>query len=139
MITLAHTIKTWSSCIEGKQHGCVLAVDGKYIVSTGFNGIHRLQITPPNCLYTCITQTKGKIKDGCESMPEKCDAIHAEINAITNAARIGADLTRCWAYITKQPCEKCRSVLINSGIVLITWDEPYRLAHRPRKDGVEVF
>jgi len=139
MIALAHTIKSWSSCVEGKQHGCVLAIDGKYIVSTGFNGVHRLRQFP-NCVASAELDYKCEIKrDGCEINPKKCDAIHAEVNAVINAARVGANLARCWAYMTKQPCKPCRSVLINAGLKVIAWEEAFSGAALPQKDGTEIF
>lgn len=139
MIALAHTVKKWSSCVDGKQHGCVLAVDGKYIVSTGFNGVHRLKVIPHCMRVTCTYEQFGKVEDGCELFPVDCDAVHAEINAIINAARVGASISKCWAYLTKQPCEPCRSALINAGIQVIVWDEEYRHAEKPESNGVETF
>lgn len=136
MIALAHTIKRWSSCVMGKQHGCVLAIDGKYVVATGFNGVHRMDLCKPNCQ---AREGQDDSKDGCEIAPEHCTAIHAEVNAVINAARVGANLSRCWAYMTKQPCPPCRSILINAGIQVVIWEEAFRGAERPEKDGVELF
>ncbi len=38
MINLAYSIRDWSYCEVGMRHACILAIEGKYVVSTGFNG-----------------------------------------------------------------------------------------------------
>jgi len=80
--------------------GCVL-VDKKYsILSTGYN-------SPP----------RG-IKDNEVPLvrPDKYDwIIHAEANAIANAARVGTSLDECISYSTHRPCSSCLKLLISAG------------------------
>ena len=110
MLEVATTVSSWSPCVSGKTHACVLAIDGKYIISTGVNGPNH-KVNVPNCMSgECGHQVH-------------CNAIHAEVNAVINAARVGAEITKCIAYCTKQPCEMCRSVLINAGIRKVYWAE----------------
>ena len=108
-LRLAQEVASWSSCPKGRQHGCVLAVDGKYICSTGYNGLSSNEY--------CIHKSKCKV-----ICPKSiCPAIHAEVNAIINAARLGVKLSDCVAYCTKKPCENCKRVLTNAGITNIHW------------------
>jgi dCMP deaminase len=109
MLMVAGVVAGWSTCPPGRQHGCVLAVDGKYIVSTGYNGTSSGM---PHC------PCEGKPKPFCEA---NCEAVHAEVNAVINAARVGAQLERCVAYVTKEPCVGCWHVLHNAGI----WEVHY--------------
>jgi len=83
-------------------------VDGRYVISTGYNG-------PPAGTPHC--DCDGKPKEYCLA---NCRAIHAEINAIANAAAIGIATGPNWrgvvAYVTKEPCRFCWGALTNAGI-----------------------
>jgi len=102
MLALAVEVAVWSSCPEGKQHGCIMAVDGKYVVATGYNGVSRSAEACGTCCY--------------DHFQAGCGAVHAEVNAVINAARVGAQLGRCFAFVTKRPCEPCQRVLDNAGV-----------------------
>ncbi len=104
MVDIAVTVSTWSHCPQGRQHGCVLAVDGRFIISTGYNG-------PPRGSPYC--DCDGKPKEYCLS---SCRAIHAEINAIANAAMLGISTNGVAAYVTKVPCKFCWGALSNAGV-----------------------
>jgi len=104
MTDLALVVSSWSSCPAGRQHGCVLAVDGRYVVATGYNG-------PPRGEDPC--DCRGKPKDWCL---KNCRAVHAEVNAVCNAAYVGARIRDCWAFVTKKPCGGCRGALKNAGL-----------------------
>ncbi len=112
MLGFASVVSTWSRCPEGRQHGCVLAVDGKYLISTGFNDTARGM---PKC--ECL----GKDKSHCN---EHCKAVHAEVNAVINAAHVGAQLDRSIAFCTKKPCDPCLSVLKNARVREVWYGEP---------------
>jgi len=109
MIAVAREIALLSKCGEGRQHACVLAVEGAYIVSTGYNG-------PAHKMEHCNT---------CNYTPSSiCPAIHAEENAIINLARNGGGGTvgkNMVAYITKKPCKKCLEILFNAGITTLVF------------------
>jgi deoxycytidylate deaminase len=128
MLALVRTVADWSRCPVNRRHGCVLAVDGRYIVATGYNGTARGE-SHCNC--------EDKDKSWCES---NCNAAHAEINAICNAARVGAPVERCVAYLTKAPCRPCRAALKNAGVAMVVWlqgnvetgaiDEDFEVFHK---------
>ncbi len=112
LIELAFQVATWSSRPVGRQHGCVLAVDGRFIVATGYNGTAAGE---PSC--ACDVQEIDLCPKYC------CPVVHGEINAIINAAKVNAPLERCVAYLTKAPCLTCRSALKNAGVVAVIWCE----------------
>jgi deoxycytidylate deaminase len=110
MFDLAHRIKRWSDCPNGRQHACVLALDGKYIRSTGYNGLkaqcpHETQ---------CATYTRGHMR-------KVCCAQHAEVNAIDNLFQI--DPKNLVAFVTKEPCIICTERLCEAGITTMYWQE----------------
>ena len=106
MLTIAHVVSGWSTEPEGQRHGSVLSLEGKYIIATGFNGPDRTWASDPNCGGTC-----------CERAP----LVHAEVNAIINAIMVGADIERCVAYVTKQPCGPCQAALEGAGVRAVFW------------------
>lgn len=86
--------------------GCVIVGPDKEIRSTGFNGFPR------------------KVKELAERQkrPDKYSwNEHAERNAVFNAARFGAALDGCAAYITHPPCVDCGRALIQAGIRRAVW------------------
>ena len=112
LMDLASQVATWSARPIGRQHGCVLAVDGRFIVATGYNGTAAGE---PPC--ACDVQEIDVCPKYC------CPVVHGEINAIVNAAKVNAPLERCVAYLTKAPCLTCRSALKNAGVVAMVWSE----------------
>lgn len=110
MLQLAFVVSGWSPEPEGQRHGAVLALDGKYIVATGFNGPDRswpgYKSAPmPGCGGSC-----------CE--PE---TVHAEPNALLNARTLGIDLSRCVMFVTKKPCAGCQAEIEAAGVQACFW------------------
>ena len=56
---------------------------------------------------------------------EKCYAVHAEQNAICQAAKLGVSLEGATLYCTHQPCTICTRLIINSGIKRVIYKYPY--------------
>ena len=118
---MAHVISNWSSCYrKGRSIGCVIVKD-KRIMTTGYNGA-------PAGLRTC--------KERCECLRDKlgipsgtraelCYAIHAEQNAIIQAAKLGVSIEGATLYCTHQPCSVCAKMIINSGVKRIVYQEGY--------------
>lgn len=79
------------------------------------------QITCPICRGAYSTTLGCLIVDGhCKR------TIHAEANAITQAASQGIPLTGCKAYVLHRPCIDCTKLLISSGITDIMYGDSYR-------------
>jgi dCMP deaminase len=111
-----------STCARAKV-GAVIVRD-KNILATGYNGAPAglPHCTEVGCLlYESRTPT-GEIEENCFR------TIHAEINAIAQAAKNGASIRDGDIYITHTPCIHCFKVLINTGIRRILFEKPYKLA-----------
>ena len=109
-----------STCLR-RQVGAVIVKD-RHIIATGYNGA-------PKGLEHC-----GERKCGCLRQElgipsgekhELCRAVHAEQNAIIQAATLGQSIEDASIYITNQPCVLCAKMIINAGINRIIVKEGY--------------
>jgi dCMP deaminase len=64
--------------------------------------------------------------------------IHAEQNAICNAAKNGISLKGCSAFVTHSPCQACTKLLIMCGIEKVFYLEPYRMEENPFKHKIPM-
>jgi len=107
------------TCLR-RHVGCVL-VRERRILTTGYNG-------PPKGVAHC-DERGGCLREqlGINSGEriELCRALHAEQNAIIQAAVHGVALPGATAYTTNQPCVTCAKMLINAGIVRIVYAGEY--------------
>lgn len=117
---VARLIAKRSSCLR-RQVGAVLVKDNM-IISTGYNGAPK---GIESCLQTrkCIRQ-EFNVPSG--ERIELCKAVHAEQNAIVQAAVNGISTKGSILYCTYIPCITCTKLLINSEISQIYYDEDYR-------------
>ncbi len=117
-IDIANLVKTRSTCTR-RQVGAVVVKD-KRILSTGYNGA-------PNACAHCIEigclRTQLNIPSG--ERHELCRAIHAEQNAIAQAAEHWISMNGATIYVTTQPCTMCAKMLINAGISKIIYEGDY--------------
>ena len=108
-----------STCLR-RQVGAVIVKDRR-AVATGYNG------APRNMMHCeerggCIRE-KLNIPSG--QRHELCMALHAEQNAIIQAAAMGNAIEGGTIYITNQPCAICAKMIINAGINRIVIREGY--------------
>lgn len=108
-----------STCLR-RQVGAIIVKD-KHIIATGYNGAPK---GLPHCeeLGGCLRE-KLKIPSG--ERHELCRALHAEQNAIIQAATLGQSVEGASIYITHQPCIICAKMIINAGIKRIVVREGY--------------
>ena len=99
-----------STCLR-RQVGAII-VKEKHIIATGYNGAPK---GLPHCeeLGGCLRE-KLEIPSG--ERHELCRALHAEQNAIIQAATLGQSIEGATIYITHQPCIICAKTIINAGI-----------------------
>jgi len=110
-MNIAREAATRSTC-DRKHVGAVIVRD-KTILSTGYNGSVRRM---PHCDDVGHTMEGGH-----------CVAtIHAEANAIIQAARNGVNINNSELYTTASPCWTCFKLIANSGIKRIYYGEFYR-------------
>ncbi|MBC7329753.1 dCMP deaminase family protein [bacterium] len=132
---IARVVATRSTCLR-RQVGAVL-VKEKRILTTGYNGAPR---GLPHCLEVgCLREQLG-IPSG--ERQELCRGLHAEQNAIIQAAYYGVSIEGATLYCTHQPCITCAKMLINAGIKKIIFEAPYpdELAEQMLKEaGVELI
>jgi dCMP deaminase len=117
-MSIAQIVSTRSTCLRRKV-GAVLVKD-KRIISTGYNG-------PPSGLkhpeeVGCLRERLG-VPSG--ERHELCRGLHAEQNAIIQAALHGVSTKGSVLYCTHCPCSLCVKMLINAGIVKVIYREGY--------------
>ena len=116
---IAEIVKTRSTCLR-RQVGAVIVKDNR-IITTGYNGA-------PSGLKHC-TELGGcereKLHIPSGQRHELCRALHAEQNAIIQAAKLGIGTEGATIYITLQPCVICAKMLINAGIQRIVFRGTY--------------
>ena len=107
-----------STCLR-RQVGAVIVQD-KHLVASGYNGAPR---GLPHCAELgCLREELG-VPSG--ERHELCRALHAEQNAIIQAATSGMSIEGSTIYITHQPCYICAKMIINAGIRKIIVKEGY--------------
>ncbi len=109
---IAEVVATRSSCLR-RSVGAVL-VKNKQILSTGYNGVPRgmRHCEEVGCLRDRLGIPSGE-------RHELCRGLHAEQNAIIQAAYHGVAVNGAEVYTTLQPCVTCAKTLINAGIVAV--------------------
>ncbi|HLC49844.1 MAG TPA: cytidine/deoxycytidylate deaminase family protein [Candidatus Nanoarchaeia archaeon] len=126
-MNIAKEVATRSTC--DRKHVGALIVRDKTILSTGYNGSIRGM---PHC-----DDAGHMMEDG------HCVAtIHAETNAILQAAKNGVMINGGEVYITASPCWPCFKMIANAGIKKIYYGEFYRdnrIFDVAKKIGIELI
>lgn len=118
---MAHLVSTWTSCInEGRSIGAVIVKD-KRVMTTGYNGAAAGTTTCKERGY-CLRR-RLNIPSGTRL--EVCYAIHAEQNAVIQAAKLGLPIDSATLYCTHQPCSVCAKILVNAGVRRIVYEQGY--------------
>ena len=118
---MAETVAEWSSCFQENRHVGAVIVKDKRIVATGYNGAPA-GIKSCSERGECLRRVRN-IASG--TMQEVCYAVHAEQNAIIQAAKLGIPLDGAVMYVTHQPCVICTRMIINSGIKKVIYKNGY--------------
>ena len=117
-MNITNLVAERSTCLR-RAVGAVVVKD-KRILSTGYNGA-------PTGLKHCLEVGCLRQKLGIESgkMHELCRGIHAEQNAIIQAAYHGVSVKGANIFCTNQPCSICARMIINAGIEKIYYQSGY--------------
>lgn len=116
-IKITKLVAERSSCLS-RQVGAVIVKQNR-ILATGYNG------SPSGVKNCCDEGTclrKGS-KSG-ENLNE-CMAVHAELNAILQCAKMGVCCEDATIYVTTYPCVNCMKAIIQSGIRKVVYIESY--------------
>jgi dCMP deaminase len=132
---IARLVARRSTCLR-RQVGAVV-VKEKNILATGYNG------TPSGITHCsevgCLRQKLG-VPSG--ERHELCRGLHAEQNAIIQAAKHGTNIAESTLYTTHSPCIICSKMIINAGIRRIVYLEGYPDALATEmlgESGIEVL
>lgn len=117
-MTLAEQVATRTTCLR-RGVGAVVVKDRR-ILATGFNGAPS---GLPHCAVTGCLRTQLGVPSG--QRHEICRGLHAEQNAIIQAARYGIDMSGSVIYVTHQPCVVCAKMLINAGVTEVIYKHGY--------------
>jgi dCMP deaminase len=132
---MAYLISDRSTCLRRKVGA--LIVRNNQIISTGYNGAPKIT---SHCSQTGCLRTQKNVPSG--EKHELCRGVHAEQNAIIQAAVNGSSIKDSDLYCTHQPCSICAKMLINAEIKTIYVAEAYEdsLARQLLEQaGVHVF
>jgi dCMP deaminase len=101
-----------TNCLKA-GHGAVIVIN-QTVISDGYNGVPRKVAHPHQCHR--LASASGQDYNAC---PIPC--LHAETNAIFNAARLGASTQGAVMYVTGEPCLNCAEAIIQAGIVQVNF------------------
>jgi dCMP deaminase len=120
-MTITRQVAERSTCLRAKV-GAVI-VRNRSILATGYNGSPAglPHCTDVGCLIYESRTPAGDVEQNCYR------TIHAEMNAITQAAKNGSAINDADIYVTHTPCIHCMKVLINTGVRTVFYDRPYKL------------
>jgi dCMP deaminase len=115
---ITHLVAKRSTCLR-RQVGAVVVKD-KNVLATGYNGAPS---GVAHCLDVGCLREKLHIPSG--ERHELCRGLHAEQNAIIQAAKHGVSIEGAVLYCTTMPCIICAKMLINAGIRRIVYEQGY--------------
>ena len=127
---MAEVVSIWSSCYQENRHVGAVIVKEKRILTTGYNGA-------PSGIVSCAEKgecLRRKLNIPSGTKHELCYAVHAEQNAIAQAAKLGISVEGATLYCTHQPCVICAKMIINSGIRKVVYKYGY-----PDDFSLELF
>lgn len=117
-VSIVSQVATRSTC-RRRRTGAVI-VKEKRILATGYNGAPS---GLAHCLEVGCLRDERQIESG--QRHELCRGLHAEQNAIIQAAFHGVSIKDAVIYCTHQPCTLCAKMIINSGILKILFLNEY--------------
>ena len=115
MMGMAKLVSTWSSCYKVNRKVGAVIVKDKRILTTGYNGAG-------SGISSCVDRgycLREQMNIPSGTRHEICYAVHAEQNAIIQAAKLGVSVQGATLYCTHQPCSICAKMIINSGIARV--------------------
>ncbi len=133
-LKIANVVSERSTCV--RRHVGALIVRNKQILSTGYNGA-------PSGITHCGVEgcIREKLNVPSGERHELCRGLHAEQNAIIQAALHGVSIEGSILYCTCEPCSVCAKMIINAGIkeIVVGGNYPDKLARDMfREAGVKV-
>lgn len=131
---MAQVVRKRSTCLR-RSVGAVIVMDHR-IMTTGYNGV---PVGIEHCENRGCLRAELHVPSG--ERHELCRGLHAEQNAIIQAAYLGQRIADATLYCTTQPCVICAKMIINAGIRRVVIQETYpdELAEAMfREAGIQV-
>ena len=116
---MAHLIASRSTCLRRKV-GAIIVKDNR-ILTTGYNGS---PTKVPHCDKEGCLREKLNVPSG--EKHELCRGVHAEQNAIIQAAYYGVSIQGSFLYCTNQSCSICAKMIVNAGITKVYFNSEYK-------------
>jgi len=117
-MTIAADVARRSTCLR-RQVGAILVVDRR-LLATGYNGA---PTDVPHCSESGCLRQQMAVPPG--ERHELCRGLHAEMNAIIQAAKHGVSISGATLYTTHHPCSMCAKMAINAAVKRIVCREDY--------------
>lgn len=117
---IARQVATRSTCIRPDRQVGAVVVKEKRILTTGYNGAPS---GLPHCAEVGCLRQERNVPSGQQQ--EICRGVHAEQNAIIQAALHGVSIAGADIYLTHTPCITCAKMIINAGIKRVFCLNPY--------------
>jgi dCMP deaminase len=123
---IAAVTATRANCSRRKVAAVV--VSENRVISTGYNGTPR---GVKNCFEGGCARCSGAAPSGASL--EECICVHAEQNAICQAAYYGTRLAGASLYVTISPCLTCAKMIINAGIREVIYGGDYAFTEQTER------
>lgn len=117
-MSITEMVASRSTCL--RRHVGAILVKEKRILATGYNGA---PAGLPHCEVVGCLRENSHIPSGTRH--ELCRGLHAEQNAILQAAHYGIPIAGSVLYCTNKPCVICAKMIINAGITEVIYGEGY--------------
>jgi dCMP deaminase len=115
---MAELVATRSTCLR-RQVGAVV-VKEKRVLTTGYNGAPK---GLKHCEEVGCVREQNQVESGTRH--ELCRGVHAEQNAVIQAAYFGASIKDATMYTTNFPCVMCAKILVNAGVREVVYKDEY--------------
>jgi len=123
---IAHLVATRATCPK-RSVGAILVKDRK-ILTTGYNG------APKGMSHCPIDGEKYDWPVGCLRDSHCIRSLHAEQNALLQAAQMGVACQGSTMYVTCQPCNACAKMIVNAGVAKVIYEGGY-----PDSFSLDIF
>lgn len=129
---IAHVVAARSTC-DRKHVGALIVLDNR-IIATGYNGSIP---GAPHCDDVGHDLVQSMDADG-KLAPNCVRTVHAEVNAVAQAARVGIPCMGATIYVNTFPCWTCMKVVVTAGVRRIVFDAEYRIDARVERAAMDA-
>ncbi|NDD55059.1 cytidine deaminase [bacterium] len=114
---MAKEVARRSTCLSRRTGSVLLSAD-YHVIATGYNGAPSGMPHQTECQRLRIQTKSGAALDTCND-------VHAEENAIIQAALNGSSTKGGTLYTVKSPCHRCARMIVNAGITSVVYMSEY--------------